>query len=296
MRVPVLIAVVFCLASGVAGAAGGADEVVAKMGAVELKRGDVKRLAESQGIDLKGNRQAVALALEQSVRTELVRRYVLDEAKQKQWDKRPEVQSEIERAREQVLVASYMNDIARQPASFPSDAELQAAYEATKARFAVPARYRVAQIYIAGAKEPGANEKSTDAERKADEAWKKAREKNASFADIARARSEHKESAARGGEMDWLAEDQLLPELRAVLKGMSVGDISKPVKSQSGWHVLKLLERKEAGVRPLSEVREALVQALRLQRAQEKEREYMNRIVAKHPISVNEIALSGLLE
>lgn len=290
MRLSVLApAVMFCLGSGIAVAAGNADEVVAKMGSVELKRGDVKRLAESQGIDLKGNRQELALALEQNVRTELVRRYVLGEAKQKQWDKRPEVQAALERAREQVLVASYMNDLARPPAGFPTDAELQSAYDANKARFAVPAQYRVAQIYIGGANEQGA-------ERKAEEAWKKANEKNASFADIARARSEHKESAARGGEMNWLAEDQLLPELRAALKGMAAGDISKPVKSQSGWHVVKLLEHKEAAVRPLSEVRESLAQALRMQRAQENEREYMNRIVSKHPITVNEIALSGMAE
>jgi peptidylprolyl isomerase len=278
-----------CLASGFAGAAGSADDIVAKMGAVELKRADVKRLAESQGIDLKGNQQA--LALEQSVRTELVRRYVLGEAKQKQWDKRPDVQAEIERAREQVLVTSYMNDIARPPAAFPTDAELQVAYEANKARFVVPVQYRVAQIYIGGAAE-----QSAGAERKAEEAWKKVNDRNANFADIARALSEHKESAAKGGEMNWLPEDQLLPELRSALKSMSVGNISKPVKSQSGWHVVKLLERKEAGVRSLSEVRESLAQALRLQRAQEKEREYMNQIVSKHPITVNEIALSGLLE
>lgn len=291
MRLPVLAVAMLCLGSGVAGAAGGADEIVAKMGSIELKRGDVKRLAESQGLDLKGNRQALALALDQNVRTELVRRYVLGEAKQKQWDKRPEVQAAIERAREQVLVASYVNDLARPPASFPGEAELQSTYDANKARFLVPAQYRVAQIYIGGA-----NEQSAGAERKAEEAWKKVNEKNASFADIARALSEHKESAAKGGEMHWLAEEQLLPELRTVLKGMTAGDISRPVKSQAGWHVVKLLERKEAAVRPLGEVRESLAQALRLQRAQEKEREYMNQIVSKHPITVNEIALSGLAE
>lgn len=290
MRLSVLAVAMLCLGSGAAGAAGGGDEIVAKMGSIELKRDEVKRLAESQGLDLKGNRQALALALDQNVRTELVRRYVLGEAKKKQWDKRPEVQAAIERAREQVLVASYMNDLARPPASFPSEAELQSAYDANKARFLVPAQYRVAQIYIGGA-----NEQSTG-ERKAEEAWKKVNEKNASFADIARALSEHKESAAKGGEMNWLAEEQLLPELRSVLKGMTAGDISRPVKSQAGWHVVKLLERKEAAVRPLGEVRESLAQALRLQRAQEKEREYMNQIVSKHPITVNEIALSGLAE
>lgn len=291
MRLLALVLPLAFLMAGVAGAAESSDEIVAKMGAIELRRTDVKQLAEGQGLNLKGDRQAVALALEQTVRAELIRRYVLGEAKQKQWDKRPEVQTQIERARDQALVVSYMNHLARPAAEFPSEEEIKVAYEANRARFATPAQYRLAQIYLSGA-----GDKSAAAERKADEAWKKATDKNANFADVARDLSEHKESATQGGDMGWLTEDQLLPEFRATLKGAATGAVLRPVHSKTGWHVLKLMERKEAGQRSLSEVREALVQALRAQAAQQKERDYMNEIIAKHAMTVNEIALSGLVD
>lgn len=268
-----------------------ANELVAKMGAVELRQSDIQRLAESQGIDLKNKSPDLPLVLEQLVRTELVRRHVLAEARQAQWEKRSEVQSQFERARDQILVTSYMNHLSRAPAGYPSESEITAAYDANKARFTTPPQYRVAQIYIAAS----GNDMAA-AERKADDAWKKAGKKNADFAELARTLSDHKPSAEKRGELGWLSEDQLSLEFRPILQALLVGEVSKPVKSSNGLHVLKLMERKPASVRPLSEVRDALVGMMRLQRARENERDYMNKLAEKNPATVNEIALSRLIE
>lgn len=285
------IGCIVCLVIGSqwAYAADSGDEIIAKMGAFELKRGEVKKLAEAQGVVLKGNKQAV-LALEQLARAELLRRAVLVEAKKVQWEKKPEVQQQIERAKEQVLVASYMNQTARPTANFPSEQELKQAYEANKAMFIAPAQYRVAQIYLANDKD------AAKAERQAEELTRRAREKGADFAELARKHSAHPESAAKGGDMGWLAEDQLLPELRPALSSLLAGEIAKPVKSANGWHVLKLAERKESALRPFAEVKDSLAQLMRLRLAEQNEREYMNKLIAQSPVSVNEIALANMIE
>lgn len=285
------IGCVICLVIGSQGAnaADSGGDVIAKMGGFVLKRGEVKQLAEAQGIALKGNKQA-ALALEQLVRAELIRRTVLVEAKKAQWEKKPEVQQQIERVKDQVLVASYMNHTARPPAAFPTEQELKQAYETNKAMFTAPTQYRVAQIYLANDKD------AAKAERQVEELTRKAREKGADFADLARKNSTHQESAANGGDMGWLPEDQLLPELRPALRNLTAGEIAKPVKSANGWHVLKLIERKESALRPFAEVKDSLTHLMRLRLAEQNEREYMNKLVAQSPVSVNEIALASMVE
>ena len=63
------------------------------------------------------------------------------------------MQQQIERAKEQVVVASYMNHTARAPANFPSEEALKQTYEANKTSLIAPAQYRVAQIYLPHDKE-----------------------------------------------------------------------------------------------------------------------------------------------
>ena len=82
------IGCIVCLIMGSqwAYAAESRDDIVAKMGSFELKRDEIKKMAEAQGIVLKDNKQAKR-ALEQLARLELIRRAVLVEAKRAQWEK-----------------------------------------------------------------------------------------------------------------------------------------------------------------------------------------------------------------
>jgi len=106
--------------------------------------------------------------------------------------------------------------------------------------------------------------------------------------------SQHVESARNNGDMGWLTVDALTPEVRTVTEKLMPGEVSKPIKVANGWHVLKLIERKAAETIPFAEVHERLVQSLRLKRAQENEQRYLDQLVAKTPITINEIALSNI--
>jgi peptidylprolyl isomerase len=263
------------------GAAAQADEVVAAFGAAELRVSDVRKLLATQPPVVREQLLRSPAALDRLVRTELFRRVLLAEARAKAWDKRPEAVERMERAREQGLVSAYMDELSRPAPEYPSEAELRAAYDANKAEFTLPRRYRVAQIYVA-------------AEDKAAQLAQKARALQADFAALARASSEHAESAARGGDMGWLAEGQMLPEVAGALAGMKPGEVSAPVRSASGWHIVKLLEAREAETRSFEELRAELAAALRLRRAQENERRHYDELLRKSPIAVNEVALIKL--
>lgn len=263
-------------------------EVVAKMGAIEIRRGEVEQI-----LGLKSGEALPPMAqIDQALRAELLRRTLLEEARRKEWEKRPEIRQQLERAKEQVIVSSFVNQQARPPADYPAEPEIKAVYEANKSLFMQPARFHLQQIFVSDA---GADQAASEAAaRQADELWKLAREKGTDFSELARKHSGHAESAAKGGDMGWVAENTLLPEIRTVIQGLGVGEIGKPVKVQNGWHILKLVERKATAQQTLSEVRDSLVQTLRLNKAAENEQKYLSQLAAKTPIVVNEISLSAL--
>lgn len=68
----------------------------------------------------------------------------------------------------------------------------------------------------------------------------------ANFDEAAKQYSDDQNSADKGGELGWYAADELLPEFVNVLKDMDVGDISAPVASEFGYHILKLEEKRAA--------------------------------------------------
>jgi peptidylprolyl isomerase len=266
-------------------------DTVARLGSVELKAAELKALLEAEPPAVRAQIAASPEALDRIVRTELVRRAVLAEALAKGWEKRPDVAAQIERARSQVIVTTYVNNLARPPADFPSEAEIKAFYDANQQSLMLPKRYRVAQIYV---KRPGDKAGADAAAKKVGDALAKARAAGADFAALARTTSEHAESAAAGGDMGWLAEDNLIPEIRPVIPRLAKGAVSDPVPTAEGWHLVKLLDSAEPSPAPLAEVRPAIVNTLRLRRAQELERAYIDALLAKTPPSLNEAELAKL--
>lgn len=273
-----------------AAAADGPDEVVAKMGAIEIKRDELDRMlnaGQENNSEASLSRQAVAQAL----RTELIRRALLSEARRNAWDKRPDVQRQIEVAREQVIVTSFIDQQVRPAVDYPSAEEVQSAYDANKPLFMQPTQLHLMQIYLPAA---GSNaDSSKKARQKADELWKQANKKGADFSELARKYSKHAESAGRGGDMGWLQEDLLVPEIRAVAQKLSIGEISSPVKAADGWHIVKMVERKAPSQKQLAEVRDRLIRSMRLKKAQENEQQYLNQLLTNTPITVNESSLSS---
>ncbi len=266
---------------------------MAKIGATEVRLSDVRRLVDSQPKEVRDPLLASPQALDRLVRTEVFRRALVAEAKTKGWDKRPEVAAQMERARDQALLASYMTEVAKPPADYPTEQDLLAVYNANQEEFTVPRQFRVSQIFIAVPKDVPKTE-ADRLKKKAEDIALRAQARDADFAKFAQANSDHKPSAAQGGDLGWLVEREMIPEMKAAIPSMAKGEVAKPVRTEQGWHVVKLVDTKPQSVRPLSEVRAQLVPVLRQRRAQELERKYMDELVDRTPVAVNEITLGRL--
>lgn len=294
MRLP-LVALVLTIASLAALANDKLPSgVVARMGDIELKLEELRPLVEELPPEAKAQLAQNPGELQRLVRTEVIRKALAAEARGKGWDRRPEVAAQIERAREQALVEAYMNNVARPPEAFPPEAEVRAAYEQGQAAFSVPKQYRISQIFVLAP--PESDKQAFDKARaRASDFAAKARARGADFASLARGGSEHLESAGRGGDMGWVAEGNLLPELRDPVAGMKKGDVIGPVKAAQGWHVVRLDDVRERSVRPLAEVRDQVVAALRLRRARETEAAYLTFMTNKTPVNLSDAELAKLL-
>src|SRR5580765_6319114 len=75
---------------------------------------------------------------------------------------------------------------------------------------------------------------------------------------------------------------------------MNKSEISAPIRTANGWHIVRLSDRKPSSVRALPEVRDQLVASMRLRKAQEGERSYIESLVSKSSVAVNQVELQKL--
>ncbi len=232
-------------------------------------------------------------ALNQTVRLLILQQVLLKEAQAAAWDKQPDVVADIERLRQRAIAEGYLRTIAKVPDSYPSAAELQAAYDARKGTLLVPRQFQLAQIYISA---PKTADKATDERTRTqlDTLNKKLKASGADFAAIARETSEERQTSARGGEIGWIAEAQLQPEIRTKLGAK--GSLTEPIRLGDGWYVVKVLDIRESRTPTFDEVKAQLSRAMKAERFKQNQEAYLAKLQQQNPMSINELALSKLLE
>jgi len=65
------------------------------------------------------------------------------------------------------------------------------------------------------------------------------------FAEIAKLHSEDRGSASQGGDLGWVSPGQMVPQFETAMNTLKVSEVSEPIQSQFGWHIIKVEERRE---------------------------------------------------
>jgi peptidyl-prolyl cis-trans isomerase D len=133
----------------------------------------------------------------------------------------------------------------------PSPAEIQAYYDSHANDFPVPERVHAAHILVKVAKDATPAQDAA-ARRKAEDLLARAK-KGENFGDLARKNSEDPGSKANGGDLPPFGRGQMVPPFEEAAFAMAPGEIRGPVKSDFGYHVIKLLARLPAGKQTLAE-------------------------------------------
>jgi peptidyl-prolyl cis-trans isomerase D len=141
-------------------------------------------------------------------------------------------------------------------------ADLTKAYNDNIAQFTSPEQVRASHILL---KTEGKDEAAVKAKAEALLAEAKA---GADFADLARKNSEDDSNAKNGGDLDYFGRGRMVPEFDTAAFAMEPGQISDLVKTQFGYHIIKLTDKKPGTTRPLDEVRQQLTDQVQSERAQ----------------------------
>lgn len=153
-------------------------------------------------------------------------------------------------------------DGVRQRVTVP-EAELEAFYAQNKAQYTTPGQVRASHILLQ-------TEGKDDAAVKARAEGLLARARaGEDFAALAKANSEDQGSAQNGGDLDYFGRGRMVPEFEQAAFALKPGEISELVKSQFGYHIIKVADVRPESVRSLADVRAEIEDQLKWKLAQE---------------------------
>ncbi len=141
----------------------------------------------------------------------------------------------------------------------PTDDEVQSYYTQHQGNYTGTESRRVAHILLSG----------DDAEQQAAE-LETALKEGAEFAELAKQHSADTFTAPQGGELPWTGKGVWEPEFEQAAFALAEGEVSAPVKTQYGVHIVKLLEVRPAAVKPLDDVRGQIIAQVKRDKAMEK--------------------------
>jgi peptidyl-prolyl cis-trans isomerase C len=182
--------------------------------------------------------------LQAAVKEELVRREILaQEAKKKGLDKNPNLQGQIELAKQAVLIRAFLSDYVK--ANPISEAQLKAEYEVIKNNLG-STEYKARHVLVEKEDEAKAIIAKLD--------------KGEKFADLAKA-SKDPGSKDKGGELGWASPNSYVKPFGEALAKLKKGEYTKtPVHSDFGYHVIQLDDSRPASPPPFDQVKPQLQQ------------------------------------
>jgi len=185
------------------------------------------------------------------LREEVIAREIfMQEADKRGLTQSEDYRAQMELARQSILIRELFNDF--QKKNPVTDAEMKAEYDKFvaansgkeyKARHILVEKEEQAKAIIASLKKGG------------------------KFEDIAKKQSKDPGSGANGGDLDWAAPDNYVPEFSKALTKLSKGQLTDtPVKTQFGWHVIRLDDVRDPKLPAFEQVKPQLQQQMQQQR------------------------------
>jgi peptidyl-prolyl cis-trans isomerase C len=214
---------------------------------------------------------------------------IAQEARDKKLDQDPEIQAKIEDIMNAVLAQEFLHREIESKVKMTDD-EIEIYYKGHKEEFTNPESVKARHILL---KVPeGADEKAwKEAESKAKDIKKKLKN-GEDFAELAKKYSDDPGSKNKGGDLGFLTKGRMVPEFESAAFSLKPGELSDPVKTEFGYHIIEVKEKKAAGTKALPEVQAQIRQTLQREKQQQLQDELIKKLKAKYPVKVNKDLLT----
>jgi peptidyl-prolyl cis-trans isomerase C len=188
--------------------------------------------------------------VEGQIKEEVIAREIfMQEAQKRGLDATEDYKAQIELARQTILIRELFAEF--QQTAAVTDADVQAEYD----KF----------VAANGGKEYRARHILVETQAQA-EAILASLKKGGKFEDIAKKQSKDPGSGANGGDLDWAAPGNYVKEFSDAMVVLNKGQVSAPVQSQFGFHIIRLDDVREAQLPKLEDVKPQIAQQLQQQR------------------------------
>ena len=167
-----------------------------------------------------------------------------------------------------------------------SPQDVQRYYEDNQQQYSQPEQVRASHILL---KTEG---KDDAAVKKQAEDLAKQAKGGADFAGLAKKYSQDDSNNSKGGDLDFFGRGAMVPEFDKVAFSMQPGQVSDVVKTEFGYHVIKLTDKRAASQRPLAEVQAQIEDQIKWQRAQDQAQRMADDVAAqmKKPADFDSVA------
>ncbi len=243
------------------------NKILAKVGTLTVTEAEVSQMIASfmqrgQNLD---NPQGRAMIVEQLIANKLL----LLDAQKNMYEYNAEFQTQMQRVKEDLLINFAMGKVLEgvKPAT---EEEINAYYEENKDKFTKGESVNASHILV-------------DSEEKAKELLNQINSGDISFEDAARANSSCP-SKENGGNLGEFTRGQMVPEFDQAVFEMNVGEVAGPVKTQFGYHLIKLNEKNEAKVYGLDEIKDQLKEMAMKEKQQKAYQSKLNQLKILYPV------------
>ncbi|HBA72183.1 MAG: peptidylprolyl isomerase [Geobacteraceae bacterium GWC2_55_20] len=185
--------------------------------------------------------------------TMVIRELILQQASKDGIDKGPEIEEKLQDLKKRLIVEAFLKKKVETESNV-SDEDLKKFYEQNKDKFKTGEQIKASHILVKTEKEA----KDILAQIKS----------GGNFEELAK-KSSVDSSSAKGGDLGWFGKGSMVPAFEKAALALKEGQVSDVVKSDFGFHIIKLTGKRPAGIRPLEEVKEQIKGAIMPSRQQE---------------------------
>lgn len=252
---------------------------IAKVGSATITEDDVKQELKDLPPQIQAMFEGQA-GLERFVE-ELVKKEVLyQEAKKKGFENGPEYKKKVEDFKKLTLISILLKNEIEEKAKV-TDKDIKDYYEAHNKEFISNSQVRASHILV----------KTEDEAKKILEQVKK----GGDFAAIAREKSIDSGSAKNGGDLDFFSRGQMVPEFEKVAFNLKKGEIGGPIRTQFGYHIIKVTDRKEGKPVEFEKIKDLLTQKMTAEKQKSIFDSYINGLKNSYKIEINKEAVSKIV-
>lgn len=213
--------------------------------------------------------------LEEIIKEELL----YQEAKKQGLNKDKEFQERVEEFKKMTLITVVLKKEIEEKAK-AEDKEVRDFYDKRQDEFKTGLEVRASHVLV-----------STEAE--AEDILKRVLKKE-SFSELAKKFSKDKGTAKKGGDLGFFGRGRMVPEFEKVAFSLKPGEVSNPVKSQFGYHIIQVTDRKEGKLRDFEEVKASIEKQLTVEKQKTLFESYVRKLQEDSKIETYEAELKIL--